>query len=295
MKSMKLKFSRNHVEELVLFQLNKGYRISQDIVNDYHSLNELGNWNQEEQIAKYRNLYLSWRTETGQILREIFPSDLEMNIFMQPQLHEGGVIHSDFPHDIGHIIFQKMPQLIERLHRILSIEINRYSDLPISQRIYVEDIDSFIRVRDVNPAMVSHFLKEGRIELSEDEVQLSLESILDVSFHKKDWGGEVNDLYTANMIINGQRRPTAFLLKGNGLKAKEMQISDCGKNGDQLMRLFQSPAEIFVVQYVGPISESVISDVQGKVETKRSRSMNANYLIIDGQDTARLLHAYNKI
>jgi hypothetical protein len=126
-------------------------------------------------------------------------------------------------------------------------------------------------------------------------VQMALEAILDVSFHKKDWGGEVNDFYTANLVLNGARRSTAFLLKGNGLKRAEMTIRDCGKNGDQIVRLFQSPAEIFVIQYVGPIAEAVVHDVHSKTVARRSEGANANYLVIDGQDTARLLYAYNKL
>ena len=52
---------------------------------------------------------------------------------------------------------------------------------------------------------------------------------------------------------------------------------------------------IFVVQFVGNISESVIKDIQGKVEHIRSAGREAWFCIIDGQDTARLLRAYGKI
>jgi hypothetical protein len=45
-------------------------------------------------------------------------------------------------------------------------------------------------------------------------VQTALEAILEVPLHKKDWGGEINDLYTANVIVGGRRRASAFLLKG---------------------------------------------------------------------------------
>jgi len=74
-----------------------------------------------------------------------------------------------------------------------------------------------------------------------------------------------------------------------------MVIADCGKNGDQLVRLFSTPADLFVVQYIGPISEMVISDVQGKVAALKSKGKTAHYLIIDGQDTTRLLHACGKL
>ena len=97
------------------------------------------------------------------------------------------------------------------------------------------------------------------------------------------------------MVVNGRRRATAFLLKGNGLKKKEMQIADCGKNGDQIVRLFRSPAEVFVVQFVGRIAENVISDVSGKVRDLRAQGRDVCFLIMDGQDTARVLQAYGKL
>ena len=85
-----------------------------------------------------------------------------------------------------------------------------------------------------------------------------------------------------------------FLLKGPGIGKKEMVIAGCGKNGDQLVRLFTTPAVLFIVQYVGPISEMIVTDVQGKVTALKSEGKTTRFLIIDGQDTARLLHAYGK-
>jgi uncharacterized membrane protein len=78
---------------------------------------------------------------------------------------------------------------IFRIETIRQTSLAQYTDLPIQDRLYVEDIDSFQKVRDVNPAMVTHFLENGFLSLSEDQVQLALEQILGVSFHKKDWGG----------------------------------------------------------------------------------------------------------
>ena len=84
-------------------------------------------------------------------------------------------------------------------------------------RVYVEDIDSFAEVRKVDRNNVAQLLRNGYLDVSEETIQLALESILEVAFHKKDWGGEVNDLYTANVRVKGTRTPTAFMLKGNGL------------------------------------------------------------------------------
>lgn len=147
----------------------------------------------------------------------------------------------------------------------------------------------------MNAALVANVLRGGFLLCSENQVQLALEQILEVSFHRKDWGGEMNDLYTANVVVQGQRRATAFLLKGPGIGRKEMTIADCGKNGDQLVRLFMAPAELFVVQYVGPIADLLVRDVEGKVAQRRATGRDVHFLILDGQDTARLLRAYGKL
>jgi hypothetical protein len=188
-----------------------------------------------------------------------------------------------------------MQELLRELDRIRQQGLAEYTDLPQTDRLYVEDVDSFKSVRDVNPAAVRHVLQDSRLELAEDEVQRALECILDVPFHKEDWGGEINDLYTANVIVNGSRVPSAFLLKGKGLRSHTMEISDCGKNGDQLLRLKDSPAQLFIVQFIGNISESVVRDIAGKVAELRSQGKSAWYCIMDGQDTARVLYAYGKL
>jgi hypothetical protein len=162
-------------------------------------------------------------------------------------------------------------------------------------RLHIEDIDSFAEVQKVKPKDVSDVVKEGWLDIEEDRVQTEIETILSVPFHKEDWGGEENDLYTANVILEGGRIPTAFALKGRGTRKRTLQIRDCGQNGDQLVRLFQSPAELFVVQFVGEISENVIKDVESKVLLLRSQGRRAWYCIIDGQDTARLLRAYRRL
>jgi hypothetical protein len=163
-------------------------------------------------------------------------------------------------------------------------------------RIYIDDIDSFREVKKVQPNSINQYLsKHGYINLDEDSIQKGIEQILGVPFHKQDWGGEENDLYTANLKIRDKRVATAFLLKGNGLKVNSMEIKHCGKNGNQILRLFDSPAELFIVQFVGNISEYVIKDVQSKINELKLKGKKVWYCIIDGQDTARLLKAYDKI
>ena len=168
-------------------------------------------------------------------------------------------------------------------------------DTSAKERLFIDDIESFSKVRDVTTATVAPLLKGGYLDVAEDMVQNALEEILAVVLHKKDWGGEVNDLYTANVLVDGGRRATAFLLKGNGLTAKTMEIKHCGKNGDQVVRLFQSPADLFVIQFVGNISEAVIQHAHGEIARQKTQGKEAHFLIVDGQDTARLLFAYGKL
>lgn len=163
------------------------------------------------------------------------------------------------------------------------------------ERLSIDEIDSFSKVANIPPSDVSNLLKGGYWDVSEDFVQKGLEAILNVPNHKKDWGGEYNDLYTGNIVVNGCRLTAAFLLKGAGLRKKTLEIAECGKNGDQLVRLFESPAQIYVVQFVGEISEAVIKDVESKVRDKRTVSNDVWCCTVNGQDTARLLRAYGQV
>jgi hypothetical protein len=199
----------------------------------------------------------------------------------------------------GHLLAGSIPKVIEAsaLSCLQLAVDDGLADQPVlsSVRIFIDDIESFAKVSEVDPKEVLPRLSQGRLEVEEDTIQTGLEAILDVPLHKKDWGGEENDLYTANLLVSGQRIPTAFMLKGRGLTATTLQLAHCGKNGDQILRLFQSPAELFVVQFVGIISENIVKDVESKARDLISQGRAARCCLIDGQDTARLLYAYGRL
>jgi hypothetical protein len=157
--------------------------------------------------------------------------------------------------------------------------------------IFVEDIDSFCKVRDVQPQDVKPLLP---LNLSEEKIQTCFEEIIGENFHQKDWGGELNDLVTSYIRVNGQRVRAAFLLKGNGTKGK-LTIAKCGKNGDQIVRLTEAPVNIYVIQHVGEIDQRVVFDLQSKVQLKIREGKKCQMCILDGTDTARILRAYGKI
>ena len=171
------------------------------------------------------------------------------------------------------------------------------NDEPISQkeepmplRLYLEQIESFERINLVSEKDIEHFLsKSGYFDRSEEFIQLALESILDEKLHKKDWGGENNDLYTSNVIFENKRCATAFVLKGNGTGVILLKQKHIGYNGDQTIKAFNSPAELFILQFVGNIDENVIQGLELGVQGLRHQGKPASYCIIDGQTTARLL------
>lgn len=280
-------------EEQLTALVNEGYVVLDSIKKDYLNKREDKSFDPNAHIKIYEEQFNDWvgRVQLG--LDDIFPSELEKNTFVNPP-NSVGMISGEVDYKYGCLV-SRLRDFILGLDNIIAHNLNRYTDLPLQSRLYIEDIDSFGKARDVNPSMVAPHIKNGYFERSEEEVQLVLEQILNVSFHKKDWGGEVNDLYTANVIVNGSRTASAFLLKGKGLKKRVMEISDCGKNGDQLVRLLDSPAKLFVVQFIGVISENVIRDVEGKIAANKAQGKASWFLIMDGQDTARLLHAYGKL
>jgi len=291
--TMRLKKSKAAANEEIIALLNEGYKLLNWMRSDYRGKKAANTFDSVKDNDLYAAEMNQWGQKVFDGLNSIFPTELEGNRFLEAP--------SPFGAYSGDVDYQwmsktrRMQELLRELDAIRQQAPSEYTDLPVTDRLYVEDIDSFKNVRDVNPAAVRHLLKNGRLEMSEDTVQMALEAILDVPFHKQDWGGEINDLYTANVVVNGSRVATAFLLKGKGLRGQILEIRDCGKNGDQLLRLRDSPAQLFVVQFVGNVSESVIRDIAGKIAERRSQGKSAWFCIIDGQDTARVLYAYGKL
>ncbi len=291
---MRLKKSKTAAEEELTALVNDGFSVLNWIREDYAEKRKNAVFDTKEDNNLYKNKVDEWGDKVIVALNGIFPTELESNMFINAP-SEFGTVSSEHDYKWS-CLTKRIPEFIRTLDKIIEAYLLRYTDLPIQARLYVEDIDSFRKVRDVNPSTITNFLINGKyLDVSEDFIQVALEQILNVSFHKKDWGGETNDLYTANVIVNGSRTATAFLLKGNGLKKDTFEIRDCGKNGDQLLRLFNSPAELFIIQFVGNISEAIIKDVEGKVNELRLQSKRAWFCIMDGQDTARVLHAYGKL
>lgn len=155
------------------------------------------------------------------------------------------------------------------------------------RKLYVDDIDSFSHVSEIKAQDVDVDVLQ---DISEAEVKTCLREIIGEHFDQPDWGGELNDLFTSRVRVDGQRVDSAFMLKGPSINSP-MQIRDAGTRGDQIQRLFQSGAELFVVQFNGKIEDRTIQHIKDLAKAYDA----PKFCIIDGTDTARLLKAYNKL
>lgn len=160
-----------------------------------------------------------------------------------------------------------------------------------TQHITVDDLDSFERVRKVkSPKEVTREVRG----MCERDVKLGIRRILQDRSTQKDWGGETSDIYTRDLRLKGRRIPAAFALKGRGTRGK-LVPGKMGRNGDQIQRLFSNSAELFVVQYVGEIDESVLGQMEQLAGAKSATTgRRVYYGVIDGGDTQRLVDAYPK-
>ena len=80
--------------------------------------------------------------------------------------------------------------------------------------IPMDEIDSFAAAKRVPPQVAARLADP--LQLSERTVKVFVASIIGEAYLPKDWGGEGNDLFSAQVVLGGRRISAAFLLKGSG-------------------------------------------------------------------------------
>lgn len=152
--------------------------------------------------------------------------------------------------------------------------------------ITIDDVDSFERVQRTS-------VEPGKYKpMPEAQFKGGIAKILGESGRFEDWGGERHDLYTNKIRIAGRRLPGAFAFKGGGTKGI-LTPGKMGKNGDQIQRLFKTPAVVFLIQYWAQISDSVVDQMAEFAKIKSvGEGTRIQYGIIDGDDSNRLIKAY---
>lgn len=147
-----------------------------------------------------------------------------------------------------------------------------------------DDFDQFFKVKKIKTAAPRTILEKA--------FKGGIAKLIGETGKFQDWGGEPNDLYTSKLRYKAKRRSIAFAFKGPGTSGI-LTPGKLGKNGDQIQRLFLSPAEIFVVQYHSQIGQSVIEQMKAFATINSVREgKRVWYGVIDGDDTNRLLAAY---
>jgi len=108
----------------------------------------------------------------------------------------------------------------------------------------------------------------------------------------KDWGGETCDISTPNLKVGGQRTDASWLLKGPA-KFRPLTPRDCGKNGDQIPRLFDNPSGLFILQHCHKVEPSVTKMMYAFI--REPSRIGARFCIIDGYDTWRIFKHFGVI
>jgi hypothetical protein len=160
--------------------------------------------------------------------------------------------------------------------------------------IPIEAIDSFAKAAEVGPQQVAS-LAAKKLPLPEQTVKEYIAKIIGEPYLDTDWGGELSDVLTSRIELDGQRVAGAFLLKGAGSKQK-LKPADLGKNGDQVRRLSKQDADLYVVQHVGEFDEAVRDQLADMILAKRAKGVpKAVGSLWDGSDCARLFVAHRLI
>lgn len=154
--------------------------------------------------------------------------------------------------------------------------------------ISIQEIDNFSKIKKMKSM-------EYDLEKNEDDIKELFKKIAGEKGIFTDWPGEKNDLLTY-LTMNRKKFLVAFAFKGKSKKTiKKLRPMDMGKNGDQVERLFSSPAEIFFVQFVGQMHELMLSEMEKQSILKSYYTGKKIYYgTIDGNDTLKIFAKYGK-
>ncbi|THF50756.1 hypothetical protein [Allorhizobium terrae] len=192
---------------------------------------------------------------------------------------------------LGHFDFSDEDNVIVSPYLMGELVEDRYfaNSLSSSIRVFPDMIDQFARIKEVPlPSKEELRLLEA---MPEDDVKQAFADIIGEHYVPKDWGGEKSDLTTTKITLAGQRHPTAFIFKGPSVKG-EMHPANMGKRGDQLVRVFDEPVNLVVVQHWNKIANSVVRIAEALAYDPRQPRQ---YCIIDGLETAHILKAYGRL
>ena len=179
------------------------------------------------------------------------------------------------------------PWLIGDLLEIVDVESSLQLSWGYQSNVYPGSIDAFAQMVNVRPPSESS-LNAIMNRIPESDLKKAFAEIIGEPFVPKDWAGERSDLYTSRITIDKIPLSAAFLLKGPSVRGP-MHVADLGKRGDQVVRLFDEPAELLILQHCHKVETTVVKTMRAfAIDPERPRK----YCIIDGASTYSILRAY---
>lgn len=260
------------------------------IAEGYHIHNEIDAFPKKDDLEES---YKIWRQQAIDFLSQAFPTMMEAGEFITTMAQEYRCSR-DYSQVLDKVIFQIRCKT-EILRNILNTFEQHYTYKEDRSRIYINDIDSFAEVRNVNHQQIDQYLNNGFLSEPEDNVKRAFANIIGEKYVPKDWAGETEDLLTSRIMLNGERVEVALAFKGPGAtrSSKITHTKDYGHNGDQLQRLTaNTTSQLYIIQSVKPIGSDVVKIVDALIEQKRNKGEDCHYCIVDGQDTASIMFAY---
>jgi hypothetical protein len=158
------------------------------------------------------------------------------------------------------------------------------------REIHICQIDNFANIENYLEKRISDKDLQALKSISEKEIKTAFAEIINEPTIPKDWGGELSDLFSTMIRINNKNYSTAIAFKGPA-KFYPMKMNSLGKNGDQIVRLFNEPAELLVLQHCHKIEGPVRSTMRAFAERISNPRM---FCLIDGFNTLKILRTYEK-
>ena len=281
---MKLKTSHNAARERINERIVSGNTLLDKVTGQYYAAKTAGAFSEEQHIPQWKEQYVDWLHKCLGSLQDIFPTPQEA-ITLKNAQGSGSLKMNVKWASLTADIKAKLSTLESTIKSV-----DDYS-IEMTDELFIEDIDSFAKARDINPRQVKRLLP---LNLSVDQVRTFLGEILGEPLRRPDEGDAATDIFASTVTTGGNRARTALLLKGATTTGK-LTLKKCGKRGEQIARLVAVPAELYMLQHLDQIESRVIRELKTKIQSLNGEGKQCRICLVDGMDTARILVAYGKI
>jgi len=281
---MKLKTSHNAARERINDMIVSGNTLLDKVTGEYCAAKTAGAFSEDQHIPQWKEQYVDWLHKCLGSLQDIFPTPQEAITLKNAQGSGSLKMNVKWAS-----LTADIKAKLSTLEGIIT-SVDSYS-IEMTDELFIEDIDSFAKARDINPRQVKRLLP---LNLSVDQVRTFLGEILGEPLRRPDEGDAATDIFASTVTTGGDRARTALLLKGATTTGK-LTLKKCGKHGEQIARLVAVPAELYMLQHLDQIESGVIRELKTKIQSLNGEGKQCRICLVDGMDTARILVAYGKI